>query len=274
MPTPAGEPGPFRGNDREYLRTEQYRDSSNLNARIGLHERFSTNPHGWHRWVFDQLALAPDARILELGCGPGTLWAENRERIPPGWQMVLTDLSAGMIDEAGRALDGRPRRISFAVADAQAIPFATTSLDVVIANHMIYHVPDRAQALAEIRRVLRPGGRLYATTVGVDHMRELHRWLRAIAPHLTPEATGGNPFNLENGREQLAPWFSRVTRHLYEDALVVTEAEPLIAYLRSGRYQSVLIGDRLAELTRSVEQEIAESGAVRITKASGMFVAS
>jgi ubiquinone/menaquinone biosynthesis C-methylase UbiE len=275
MPVPEGEPERFRVTDREYLRTQQYRDASNLNARIGLHDRFSTNSRGWHPWVFDQLDLAPDARVLELGCGPGTLWAENSDRIPLGWELILTDLSPGMIGESRRALSGRKCGLSFVVADAQAVPFAPASFDAVIANHMLYHVPDRAQALSEIRRVLRPGGRLYATTVGIDHMRELHDRFRQIAPHLTPEVDRwGDPFNLENGREQLAPWFPSVTLHRYDDALRVTEVEPLIAYLRSGRHQSVLIGNRLAELIRSVEQEIAESGAIRITKASGMFIAS
>ena len=60
--------------DQEYLRSEQYRDSGNLRARMGLHERFSTNPLGWQRWVFNQFDLMPDSRILELGCGPGRLW--------------------------------------------------------------------------------------------------------------------------------------------------------------------------------------------------------
>src|SRR5207253_1882718 len=138
---------------------------------------------------------------------------------------------------------------SFAVADAQTVPFARASFDAVIANHMLYHVPDRAQALSEIRRVLRPGAQLYATTVGRDHMRELHDRFRQIAPHLTPEADRwGDSFNLENGREQLLQWFPSVTLHPYEDALLVTEVEPLVAYLLSGRYQSILIGDRLAEL--------------------------
>ena len=62
--------------DQEYLKQE-YRDATNLNARIRLHQRFSLNPYGWLRWVFDQLDLPSECRILELGCGPGNLWLEN-----------------------------------------------------------------------------------------------------------------------------------------------------------------------------------------------------
>ncbi len=63
---------------------QQYQTAANLNARIDLRRRFSANPYPWHRWVFDQLALPADARILELGCGPADLWRENADRIPTG----------------------------------------------------------------------------------------------------------------------------------------------------------------------------------------------
>src|SRR5262245_37624761 len=80
----------------EYLR-KQYKDSSNLNARIGLHARFSTNPLGFHRWVFDRLQLPMESYVLEVGCGPGALWASNGDRIPVGWDVILTDYSPGMV---------------------------------------------------------------------------------------------------------------------------------------------------------------------------------
>jgi hypothetical protein len=84
----------------EHLRAEQYRDASNLYARIALHEQFSTNPHGLPLWIFDQLELADEARILEIGCGIGSLSAENTKRIPKGWQITLTDAPLGMVCEA------------------------------------------------------------------------------------------------------------------------------------------------------------------------------
>src|SRR5437867_1062098 len=115
-----------QGSDQQYLLTEQYQDATNLTARIRLHARFSTNRYGWTRWLFDQLRLGPDARVLELGCGPGHLWRENMEHIPEGWEVTLTDFSAGMLREAhGNLGGGRPFR--FMVVDAQAIPFPEAS---------------------------------------------------------------------------------------------------------------------------------------------------
>jgi hypothetical protein len=72
-------------SDQEFLLTDQYKNASNLDARIQLHRLFSINKYGWMRWVFDQFDLPPACRILDLGCGPADLWVQNLERIPAGW---------------------------------------------------------------------------------------------------------------------------------------------------------------------------------------------
>ncbi len=81
--------------DQRYLLEDQYRDSRNLQDRAQLHARFSVNPRGWLPWVFDRFAFGKEARLLDLGCGPGDLWYVNRARIPSGWEITLADLSPG-----------------------------------------------------------------------------------------------------------------------------------------------------------------------------------
>jgi SAM-dependent methyltransferase len=260
----------LRVADQEYLRNEQYRDASNLNARSELHRRFSTNPYGWHRWVLDQIHLPPAARLLELGCGPGDLWRETGAQAPEGWQVTLADLSLGMLQAARQNLGRGRAQFTLAEADAQAIPFPDASFDGVIANHMLYHVPDREKALAEIRRVLRPGGRFYAATNGRAHMREVREWVQRWVPDTQRWSFA---FSLESGQPQLERWFPSVTLHRYEDMLVVTEAAPLIAYVRSGYAGTAVSGDRLAQLAAFVRQELATHGAIRITKEVGLFEA-
>jgi ubiquinone/menaquinone biosynthesis C-methylase UbiE len=272
---------------RDYL-LAQYLDASNLQARADLHQRYSTNPHDWQQWVYDQLDVPPSSldlplssRVLELGCGPGQLWRQNLERLPQGWEVVLTDFSPGMADEARRnlarqnlvrqkpALGGR--RFAFAVHDAQALPFADRSFDAVLANHMLYHVPDRARAFREIRRVLRPGGRFYAATNGRAHMRELrdlHERFEAGAGRRIGSVAA--PFTLENGAEQLRPWFSQVAIRRQENSLRVLEAAPLVAYVASTQ---TLSEGALRALAAYVENEIARHGAIHITKDSGLFTA-
>lgn len=263
-------------DDRRYLLSEQYRDAANLNARIELHRRFSTNRYGWQRWVFDHFDLPPHARILELGCGPGDLWRENLDRLPSGWDLILSDLSPGMLEQARLALTGAgigplPR---LKVIDAQSIPYADASFDAVIANHMLYHVPDRAAALAEIRRVLRPEGRFYAATVGEQHLADLRDLIRPATQRESSADVAGQAFGLENGAAQLAPWFDIVERRNYVDSLVVTEAGPLIAFILSSRRWLGLpdTDDAVERVARLVQQRLAADGAIHIRKSSGLFV--
>lgn len=258
--------------NQHHLRTDQYRDASNLDARVQLHVRFSTNKLGWHRWVFDQFALPKEGDILELGCGPGHLWRENRERIPQGWAIVLADLSSGMVKQARQNLNAGDGPFRLAVSDARTIPFADERFDACIANHMLYHVPDIEAALAEIRRVLRPGGAFYASTVGRSHMHELYDLVCRFDCKLDPAGTSlPGSFLLENGEAQLSRWFSRISLYQYEDALAVTEAEPLAAYVASTVSQSAYVRGRLDAFTRFVEAEIARHGAIHITKTTGML---
>lgn len=259
--------------DQQYLKSDQYKDASNLDARVVIHQRFSTNSYGWFQWVFDTLLTLPEnARILELGSGPGYLWKENIDRIPFDWNLTLSDLSAGMIDTAWRNLVVTGRAFQFKEIDAQSIPFEDESFDAIVANHMLYHVPDRPKAIAEIRRVLKPGGHLFATTVGKHHMKEVMDWYARVHISKIWESFA-NPFTLENASAQLKPYFSSVALSRYEDNLHVTEIEPLLAYIRSGIRVMELSEKELANLQHDLEKELKEKGKIFISKDSGLFEA-
>ena len=255
-----------------YLRDVQYRDGTNVRARIDLHERFSVNAQGWLRWLFEQLAIAPNSRVLELGCGPAMLWAKNRDRIDPTWQLTLSDFSPGMVEAARRAVVDIAGQFGFACIDAQAIPGDDVSFDVVIANHMLYHVPDRDRAFSEIRRVLRPGGTLYASTNGHTHLRELDD-LAAGVGYDREMILSAVEFGLENGPAQLQRFFIDVRVSRYEDALVVTEPESLMAYIASMSTAASFDDATLATLRAQIESVVAEHGAFRITKDAGLIMA-
>lgn len=254
--------------NQDYLLSKQYDDESNLEARAGLHERFSTGEQGWFDWVFDQFDLPADARVLELGCGPAYLWEANADRIPSGWHLTLTDFSEGMVHEARAALADAEREFSFDVVDAQDIPFEDERFDAVIANHMLYHVPNREQAFSEIRRVLRPGGRLYASTGGKRHMQELYKLVEKFRGSPV-ERDRSDGFRLENGAAQLAEWFADVTRQRHNNSLRITEAEPVVAYANSG------LGADVADPAafREFLSEQLDDGPIHVTKDTGLFTA-
>ena len=254
----------------------QYSSDKNLNARIALHARFSTNAYGWQRWVFDHLTLPDTARILELGCGPAGLWTTNQDILPAGWGVVLTDFSPGMASTAKQNLRDVAGPFAFAVADAQAIPARTDAFDGVIANHMLYHVPDRERALAEMRRVLKPGGRVFETTIGEFHMKEMWDLVAPFVPDIharTAKVSQG--FTLENGGEQLERVFTDVVRYDYEDALEVTEVRPIINYIKSSNtlMGCTLAPNEWATVRRKIAAHIEVKGGFHIRKTSGIFAA-
>jgi len=264
-----------RISDPEYLLTKQYQNAANLQTRIRLHKKFSTNTAGWFPWVFDRFNLPPTCRILELGCGPGDLWLENMALIPADWQLTLSDFSPGMLEQTRHRLHNQPHAFTFERTNAQSIPHEDDEFDAVIANHMLYHVPDRAKALSEIRRVLKPDGHLYATTVGEGHMQELSILVHKFDPSLSIDFHDTIvEFTLENGCSQIEVCFSNVTVQRFNDELVITESPPLADYIMSGFGLNATTSRRdvfIEFITVEMEQN---NGIIRVTKDSGIFVAS
>lgn len=264
-----------KGQDREYLLSSQYKTEANLNARLALHQRYSTNPYPFHRWLYDQVTLAPDARILEVGCGSVAFWQANRDRIPAGWDITLTDFSPGMLAAAREALRADNHAFHFAEADAQDLPFADATFDAVIANHMLYHVPDRPRALREMARVLTPEGRLYAATNGPKHLVEIEEALRESGNDESWwRELSDMPFSLDNGAEQLEAVFAHVEMRRYDDGLDITEVEPLVAYVQSTSSRPRLEGDAAERFVAVVQREIDAHGRFHVSKDTGLFIAS
>jgi len=189
------------------------------------------------------------------------MWRMNLERIDPTWSLTLSDFSPGMIDAARTVLGDRA---TYAVCNAEALPFADESFDVVLANHMLYHVEDRPKAFAEFSRVLAPHGVLHAATNGHAHMRELRELVGVSWPfHRHTE-----DFGLETGPAQLASFFADVVVERFEDDLEVTEVEPVLAYVRSS---SVYDGGTLEHVRQAVAAAIEREGFFRIEKSQGLI---
>ena len=234
------------------LRTEQYATGANLRARIALHQRFRVGAIPWHDWLFERMSLPGAARILELGCGTGLLWRPIGARCSPDWSVLLTDFSEGMLREARNATSGLAGRFRAAVVDAQAIPVVDRSVDVVVANHMLYHVPERDRALQEIRRVVVPGGVLHAATIGKDHLRELDELIAECVPGAPSLRRNTSLFGEETGLEQLRRWFPKVQRALFDDELHVTDADAVTAYVRSTGVARYLKQSDMERITAAV----------------------
>ncbi len=254
--------------------SDQYRDSSRLDARFRLHRDFSTSQHSFPRWVFYQFDFTATTSILDIGCGPGYLWVENRERINHEWEIVLADRSLGMLAEAQKNLQNIGLNVRWLSSDAQALPLDERAFDVVVANHMLYHVEDRPGVLAEISRVMKPEGRLYAATNGRAHLCEIRELIERFQLD-SSIWTHHNVFSLENGEEQLRGSFERVSCVRFDDSLDVTEVEPIIDYIQSGLSAEELTANAegLQAIKVYIGRQIKEEGGIRIRKETGMFIA-
>jgi len=259
--------------DYEYLRNGQYKDSKNLSARMQLHDRFSVNKYGFHRWVFDHFRFEQGSVILELGCGFGNLWVHNVDRVASDWQLLLSDFSLGMLTDARITLrQSGLKTPTFLVVDAQEIPLNDESVDAIVANHMLYLVPDRHRTFHEIRRVLRPHGVLYATTNGLGHMKELGDLVRDCIPSYIPRYETLE-FHLEAGYKELGDFFDRVELMRYEDALCITEAEALEAWVRSWAPR-LYPEQTIAHLASYLREKLRiNGGKIHVGKESGLLQA-
>jgi ubiquinone/menaquinone biosynthesis C-methylase UbiE len=264
---------PDNTTDPQFIKDEQYRNSSNLGARIRLHEFYSTNTHDMFHHLFDLLlaTCGSDGRVLEIGCGRGDLWKKNIDRVPDAWDVTLTDLSDGMLDDAQAMLGDGAARFNWQTADIQELPFEDNRFDMVVANFMLYHVPDIQKGLREVARVLKPGGVLHSATNGSRHMRELEMLTEDVIPGYT-YTPWHSSFSLDNGTAQLEQVFDDVILVRRDDAISTSDAQPIVDYLLSGNRIDTTDDSVIAEMTRLIQQRIDENGHFHVTKSAGIFV--
>jgi SAM-dependent methyltransferase len=186
-------------------------------------------------------------RVLEIGSGDGSLAARIASEV--GAEVVAFDQSPAMVARA------RARGVDAALGDVQALAAPVASFDCALAAWMLYHVPDRERALAQLARVLRPGGRLVAVTNSEWNLRELWGLFGDAAVRV-------HPFSAENGGDQLRRHFRRVERRDVVGTVTFPSSESARAYVAASVARAHL-ADRLPRF----------AGALRATRAVGVFVA-
>ena len=249
---------------------EQYKNAKNLNDRISLHEKYSTNKQGWFNWLFEKIDFSKVNRLLELGCGNGKLWQENQIDLR-NREIFLSDISEGMVEEVRNKLGSDFNCI---VADAEKIPFKDAYFDSIIANHVLFYLNDLNQGLKEIRRVLKPNGALYCSTYGSKHMKEITEIVQSYDSRINlSNHSLYDVFGLENGESVLKNYFTSVQRIDYQDSLEITESKPLIDYIMSCHgNQNEILGPRLSEFKEYIEELLVSNGKIIVTKQAGLFV--
>lgn len=256
----------------------QYQDAGNISARIRLHRDYSVNKQGWFPWIYEQCGIKPGMRVLELGCGNGALWTENVDKLPERVQIVLTDISEGMIRDARRAVLEAQEQMqnaafSFESFDCHQIPYEAASFDLVIANHLLFYCEDIEGVCQEIKRVLRTGGKFVCSTYGSRHMKEITDLVQAFDSRIMLAAENlYERFGLENGGDMLQGVFKEVSLVHYEDEIRLNQPEPLLEYILSchGNQNQILL-DKYKEFKAFVTERTRYG--FEITKDAGVFIA-
>lgn len=216
-------------------------------------------------WLFD-LAGGPDELlepVVDVGTGGGQYLDALSSR-----KRVGLDLSSGML----AALRRQQPDLPLACADVQSVPLADGSAGTLLANHMLYHVPDIAKGVAELRRVLQPKGLLLVVTNGIDHLAELAALRDQVISQLAGQPshldTSGKRFTLENGEQHLRRYFRSVECHHRRAELVVPDPEPVLRYLASQESLAPLLPDGI---TFDAVLQAAEPMLVATIKTEGHF---
>lgn len=254
-------------NDTDAVKA-QYATSNKLDTRISFHDKYSTNKQGFGNWIVSNYDIREGMRVLELGCGTGSDWFGHEDIIDRCEKLVLTDFSEGMLETVKENL-GERDNVEYRQADIQNLEFDDNSFDVVIANMMMYHVPDQEKAIKEVRRVLKDGGAFYCATFGEHNFNDtLFDWLQSSGEG----HKANHNFTLQNGKEKLAAAFNDVRVLRYEDSLHITDIEDLVGYLMSlASFKSIM--NTPEDKIRSVLREHATDGVIDLDKEYGMFVA-
>ena len=255
-------------NDRSVVK-QQYATASNPSTRINIHDKYSTNKMGFGNWIVSNYRIDTGMRVLELGCGTGDMWKNKECLISVCSGLVLSDFSEAMV-AATKANVGEYDNVEYKVIDIQEIPYEDATFDVVIANMMLYHVPDIMKGLAEVRRVLKHSGQFYCATYGEHGIIE---YLARILAVDDAETNMNKNFTLQNGYAILNKFFTSVEKKEYIDSLAVTNMDDMVEYIYSLSSMT-----SLNSLPKHVIKDILNSnttnGILNVPKEYGLFIAS
>ena len=258
-----------------------YATDANLRLEEDTRAKYTVPTCDFVNWTLDTLAWQNDEAVLDIGCGRGKHYSQLRERAA-GITYFALDLSPYMLLKHPAGSD------RLALGNALQLPYADDSFDVVMANHVLYHLDDVDQGLDEIKRVLKPGGKLLATTNSIHNLPELQVLFRraivllsANGAHAHPPALPSEAFALENGTRILARHFYAVVRHVLPSQLIFDDVDPAMAYLDSMRDlrqhslpEDVNWDDTMLIMRQQITQLIQLMGKLELKIVTGALVAS
>jgi SAM-dependent methyltransferase len=259
------------------LTESAYADDRHLRSRMAIYAYAETAAEP--RWRTSVIPWDGTQVVADVGCGNGF---DLRQIVPQGRcrHAIGLDLSAGML----RSLEDLRQSggLSLTQADAQRLPLQDGSVDVAMAMHMLYHVPDIPAVIRELRRITKRGGTVLASTNSSAHLAEIDDLLSAAVSGQLGRPARAMPalsFTTQNGAAMLSREFSSVTLRTLDVPLSIPAAQPVITYVASIREPAIAWAGEpldfdavLEDITVKVEQVIQAHGSFRTTTHMGVFI--
>lgn len=214
----------------------QFETPDGLKTRVLFHHQHTHFHRNFHEWMFDHYHFHPRNQVLEIGCGDGTLWQCNRDKIPQDIDIILSDISQKMIDECYMKLHDISQIQSYEIADCFHLPYDDESFDVVIINHVLMYFENLKPALKEIHRVLKKGGTLYCSTIARDMMKERDDLLKHFDTQISfDQDILYKRFGYENGQEKLSQYFCNIKLFERKEIYEITNINLLYQFILSSK---------------------------------------
>jgi ubiquinone/menaquinone biosynthesis C-methylase UbiE len=256
--------------DQSRLQTVQYRTDANLAARQSIYS-YQQPLMDLPAVVLDLAALRGGETVADVGCGNAAYLAELGSRGHAG-AVIGVDLSPGML----RAARNRAPSASLFAGDAGALPLRDNAVDLALAAHMLYHVPDPRDAVRELRRITRDEGQVLVVLNGRDHLRELREALTAALPAVGAvwRASAGERLDLNQGAELLAAEFRSVTRHDFISELQISQPGPVEDYVRSMATVQALSDPKtvVSAVSGLIQSRLRQTGTFKVRTHCGCLV--
>ena len=264
--------------DAAYL-AYQYSTTEQLTIRQDAHRLYSEKPDTFFPWILSLLQVNPGDRVADIGCGNGPY---HPLLYAAGAVIYGGDFSEGMVEFCQKQSETQGLGVALARVDAQRLPFANSSFDRLMANHMLYHVPDQMAALLEFRRVVRLGGRVIFATNAADSggiLYDMHvRAARLLGHEPLPRLTRN--FTMDD-IERVRRVFPTATTEWYRDAFLFPTVESALRYYASGIVDAIAVrpadnshrAPMLDEVRQQLEMTLAAHGVIRVAKDAGCFTA-
>jgi SAM-dependent methyltransferase len=255
-------------------------EKDDLRVRRETYEQYSVPKVDFPAWVLDRVAWRGDERVLDVGSGVGAYYEALRQRVP--------DIRYQATDLTHESLQQHPAAAR-AQSDAQSLPFVDHSFDVVMANHMLFHVGNIDAALGEFRRILKPDGLLITATNSIHTMPEFQALMRRALVLLGSTARGQvqppplphHRYSLENGTLHLRRHFFAVVRYDLPTTLIFNDVDPVMTYLESTRElreahlpPGMVWEDLMLVMREQIIALMSHFGELAINKVSGVLLAS